>query len=66
LRPIDEEGNIEPLPMGEKAIENFANERVQELEDLPMSVVLSVRFFLLNFLTVVSVSNVMMEALQEH
>lgn len=64
LRPVDENGNIEPLPMGEKAIEHFANERVQELENLPMSVVLSVRAFFLSFLTVFSLVSAAMESLE--
>jgi hypothetical protein len=54
FRPIDENGNIEPLPMGEVAIERYINERLTELEELPYSVILSVRGFFLSFLTVVS------------
>lgn len=55
LRPIDEQGKIEPLPMGEQAIEQYINDRVTELEALPYSVILSVRFFFLSTLTALSV-----------
>lgn len=65
LRPVDEDGVIESLPMGEVAVENYINERVTELEDLPMSVILSVRFFFQNTLTKVSAFNVLTERLSE-
>ncbi len=65
LRPIDENGGIEPLPMGEQAIERYINERVTELESLPYSVILSVRFFFLNTLTIVSVLSAVTESLKE-
>lgn len=66
LRPIDENGLIEPLPMGEQAIEKYINERVEELENLPYSVILSVRFFFLTTLTVLSVLIAAEEILKEH
>lgn len=65
LRPIDDDGAIEPLPIGEQAIEQYINERVEELGELPYSVILSVRFFFLNTLTAVSVWSAVTENLQE-
>jgi hypothetical protein len=65
LRPVCEDGNIEALPMGEKAIENYVNEREKELDNLPMSVVLSVRGFFLSFLTLASVIWTARETLKE-
>lgn len=54
LRPVVD-GVIEPLPMGEQAIERYINERVTELENIQYSVILTVRAFFLSFLTAVSV-----------
>jgi len=54
FRPLDEDGKIEPLPHGEAAIEKYVNERVAELQSLPYSIVLSVRFFFLLSLSGVS------------
>lgn len=66
LRPLDENGNIEPLPIGEQAIERYINNRVLELENLPYSVVLSVRFFFLSTLTALSVLWAATETLEAH
>jgi len=66
LRPIDEDGKIEPLPMGEQAIERYINERVKELEDLPYSAILSVRGFFLRALTALSVLWAATETLKVH
>ena len=65
LRPIDEDGNIEPLPMGEVAIERYINERLTGLEELPYSVILSVRGFFLSFLTIASALNSLTALSQE-
>lgn len=65
LRPVNDEGLIEPLPMGEVAVETYINNRVKELEELPMSVILSVRFFFQNTLTKVSAFNVLTANLSE-
>jgi len=64
LRPVVD-GLIEPLPMGEQAIERYINERVLELENLPMSVILTVRAFFLSFLGVYSVLLEMTRSLGE-
>lgn len=64
LRPVVD-GVIEPLPMGEQAIERYINERVTELEALPMSVILTVRGFFLNFLTAASVLWIVTESQKE-
>jgi hypothetical protein len=64
LRPVVD-GVIEPLPMGEQAIERYINERVAELDNLPYSVILSVRAFFLSFLTAVSVLLEMTKSLRE-
>ena len=62
FRPVDKDGNIEPLPKGEQAIERYINERVTELEGLPYSVTLSVKTFFLSFLTVASLLWALMES----
>jgi len=64
LRPVVD-GVIEPLPMGEQAIERYINDRVTELDNLPYSVILSVRAFFLSFLTAVSLLWATMETLKE-
>ena len=66
LRPLDENGRIEALPIGEQAIERYINERVLELENLPYSVILSVRFFFLSTLTALSVLWAAKETLEAH
>jgi hypothetical protein len=65
LRPLDENGRIEALPVGEQAIERYINERVLELENLPYSVILSVRFFFLSTLTALSVLESVKKSLEE-
>lgn len=64
LRPVVD-GVIEPLPMGEQAIERYINDRVTDLESLPYSVILSVRAFFLSFLTACSVLSEMKKSLKE-
>jgi len=66
LRPLEENGLIEPLPMGEQAIEKYIEDRVKELENLPYSVILSVRFFFLSTLTALSVVWAVTETLEAH
>lgn len=66
LRPLEENGLIEALPVGEQAIERYINERVSELENLPYSVILSVRFFFLSTLTALSVLWAATETLEAH
>jgi len=65
FRPIDEDGKIEPLPHGEAAIEKYVNERVAELQSLPYSIVLSVRFFFLLSLSGVSLMSALAATLEE-
>jgi len=65
FRPLDEDGKIEPLPHGEAAIEKYVNDRVADLQGLPYSIVLSVRFFFLLSLSGVSLMSALAATLEE-
>lgn len=65
LLRVQTDGKLEPLPAGETAIVNFAKNRIEELEELPASVLLSVPFFLTISLASASRGKMIAERLKE-
>ena len=47
-RMVDEDGNIEEVPLGQSPFSGFVTARMQFLEDLPADIAIDVSFFLLN------------------